>query len=408
MKFIYFVGGFGDNQEEFKNLVQDINRTSSQIVIYGGNHNLDKLCNNLLGINDTLNIIDSELNNDASKIVMFGNADVSNINLPLELEFYSRHDKFQIFNNVVSFSDSKNLIIMFDSMIFNIEKPSETLVINTWCINFFSDFAKNENKDKNKTIKDLIDWQFSKILQILNSNLNRKNLIFITSNPLTDKMKLFYQWINEYHSMLSNYSIYWLCGSKKSSSGKIIIKNNENQTKMLEISQYVLAGETNNTNENEIFPNEIIEVRSEYTDEITKLELEFYINSHYNKIGYFAYDTENNPYEKIKYIELKEPEGLEESEEPEGLKEPEKMEEPKKLNVNIDQNKTFTQIKSKYGKGITKKILNHIEISGGESDNDNDSDNLDSDKDDPYRIKYLKYKAKLIELRKSKANKANK
>ena len=71
------------------------------------------------------------------------------------------------------------LLIFFDSNLFDIENPSEILVSNTCYKYFYDNFNNNENINKNKTILDLINYQFDFIVKIIKKSVNIRNIIFI-------------------------------------------------------------------------------------------------------------------------------------------------------------------------------------------------------------------------------------
>jgi hypothetical protein len=181
------------------------------------------------------------------------------------------------------------LLIFFDSNIFNIEKPSEILVIDTKYKNFYKKFSDNENIKKDKTISDLINYQFDSIINIIQKNIKIKNIIFITyesicsisynenkpvinsediiyDQNITNKSieidgvtkyldikinKQFINWLIDYSQIISNYNLYWLSTDLnlyQNSEIKINIVKNNNESNILKINQYIIGTIENNNN----------------------------------------------------------------------------------------------------------------------------------------------------------------
>ena len=407
MNFIYFGNGDYQNNnsidsDNFNKIITNINKNhnNNELVIYGGNYENDNI-ESSPDINIFLNKIKLFFFN-LNKIIMFGNIDLNNdTNLSNELDFYKKsNNNFKIFNDVSNILLNNTLLIMFDSNIFNIQNPSQILVINTCYRNFFSKFSQEENSTKNKTIKDLIDYQFKSILNIIKKNNNVKHIVFITQFPLfsvsnsenNENIQLslnFYEWINDFYTIINNYKLYWLCsGINKYEEGKIIINKNinDNNVKLLEIKQYIvgtggIVQQDNITSSKNYVKN--ISIRSEYTNLINELKLTYEKYIQLNSFGYLLCNNDSNKF----YFDFVD------------------------VNKITDDKITDDKInfKSKYKKQqkTNWKILNNIEVietnlNSNSNSNSEESDSSKSDLDDPYRLRYLKYKSKLFKIRNEK------
>jgi len=368
MKFIYFGNVEYSNKDNLKKIIININNNyKNKIVIYGGNYysiNNEKnekneepkfLSNNL----DIIKLFDENL----KKKIIFGNYDLlNNINstksLTEQINFYKKtNHNFDIINDVKYIKINKTLIIMFDSNMFNINNPSQVFISDTSYKLLFDNYLK---ENKNKTIKDLIDYQFNSILNIIKKNNNINNIIFITHLPLfktNSKIELnFYEWINDFYIYINRYKLYWLCSdSNQYEKGLIIIK--KNNIELLKITQYIVpnifAKEKKDINQQYSYLTNIT-VKSEYTDITNELSIYYNIKDiKLNGIGYLLYD-DNFLNGDFNFIDIN------------------------KININkININKN----------NLDKEKIEKIEK---------------SEESDPYKIKYLKYKNKLIKLREIK------
>ena len=425
MKFIYFGNGqYKSNSNNLGEIIKDINSNNNyEIVIYGGNYKSGQLSNTKNDINIFLDSINT-LSDEKTNLIMFGDYDLSDKSIfSTEINFYKKTKKFQIFNDLLGFEKKKNfviddtVIIMFDSNLLLIPNPNELLVIGTIYENLFDNFSKNLNKKKNKKIKDLIDYQFDSILSIINNNPNAKNIIFITQNPLfstNSKYNLleFYKWITDIYSKLNYFNVFWLCSNSSNfESGIINITNNS--TLILNVSQYIVgvngniststSNTDNGTNTKEAYVNNIT-VTSELTDKTQELNFTYQINKISDNLGYLIMQK-NILGITFDFIEINKSDNVSDTE----------------INFNIDlivdkkDNSLITNITKSKSKELTSKsskylkkyenIIKNVELS--EISNEFSSENLNSevelsDSDDPYKVRYLKYKSKLFELRKNK------
>ena len=432
MKFIYFGNGqYKSDSNNLGEIIQHINANNDyDIVIYGGNYKNIQLNNKENNINMFLDTINT-LNDKKTNLIMFGDYDLSDkIIFGTEIDFYKNTKKFQIFNDLISGDEKKNnfvidntLIIMFDSNLLLISNPNEILVTGTIYENLFDNFSKNINKEKNKKIKDLINYQFDCILSIINNNPNVKNIIFITQNPLfiaNSKYNLiqFFEWISDINSKLKYFNLYWLCSNSSNfESGIINISNNESQ--LLTISQYIVGisgnistSSTDNDNENENNINKNneknITLTSKLTNKTQELKISYIINKISKNFGYLT--LQKNIFGiNFDFIEI--------NNQNDNISD---TENDFNIDFNIDlivekkdesnNNSTSTKSKSKNSKYLKQyeNIISNIELSEISSTNEIISDNINSeltDTNDPYKARYLKYKAKLFEFRKNKKNK---
>jgi hypothetical protein len=404
MKFIYFGNGnYNSEQDIGKKIIQHINTLDNyDIIIYGGNYKTLKLINkennqenNIGSFLNTINTLDNKKNN----LILFGDYDLSSTNIfQTEIDFYKKsNDKFKIFNNVTNnFIIDNFIIIIFDSTLLLFPNLGE-LVVNTIYQNLFDDFSKNENIDKNKTIKDLIDYQFESILKVIKKNSNKKNIIFITQNALftgNQELILFFKWLSDFYLFLNSYKIYWLCSNLSIfESGTINISNEK--TNILNITQYIVGtggGEqinSNNTKQNYL---KSLSVESEYTSLTEKINISYTVIKSSNIFGYLEFE------EDLKKFNFK------------NIDEQENNLSDTEINFNFNEKKDNNRSnifakKSKYSREY-KNIFKNIEITGISDNLNNISINTqETDNDDPYKARYHKYKAKLLELRKNKKNK---
>jgi hypothetical protein len=428
MNFIYF--GNGEYKSDSNNLgeiIQHINKNNDcDIVIYGGNYKNSQSVNKENNIIVFLDLINT-LSNNKTNLIMFGDYDLSDKSIfGNEINFYKKTNKFKIFNDLISVDKKKNnfviddtLIIMFDSNLLLIPNPSEILVSGTIYENLFDNFSKNINVEKNKKIKDLINYQFDSILSIINNNPNVKNIIFITQNPLSNanfNLVQFYKWIIDVHYKLNNFKLYWLCSNSTNfESG--IVNISSNGSVILNISQYNvgnignISNQDNISNTNENYTNENytnnITLTSELTDQTQELILSYKINKISNNIGYL-FMQKNIFGIDFKFIEIN-------SKSNNIIDSDINTDTEVDFNINLIVQKK--EVESKVSKSKSKKIkylkqyeniIKNVELS--EISDAITSDNIDSelsDPDDPYRTRYLKYKTKLFELRKNKKNKKN-
>lgn len=414
MKFIYFGNGqYKSDSNNLGEIIQHINNTNDyDIVIYGGNYLVGQINNKDNIINMFLDTINT-LTDKKTNLIMFGNYDLSDKSIfSTEINFYKKTNKFQIFNDLITGDKKKNnfiidktLIIMFDTNLLLISNPNEVLVSGTIYENLFDNFSKNENYKKDKKIKDLIDYQFDSISSIINNNPNIRNIIFITQNPLFTtnsnyNLIEFFNWISDIYSKLKLVKLYWLCSNSSNyESGIIKISNNESE--ILTISQYIvgISGNisisstdiTNKLNENNV---KNITVISKFTGTIQELKISYKIDKMTNNLGYLALQKIDTSNINFDFIEV--------NNKNDNISDTE-------INFNIDlivekQDKSI-ELKSKNSKYSKQyeNIIKNVEIS--EISGILTSDNIDSeltDSDDPYKARYLKYKAKLLELRKNK------
>jgi hypothetical protein len=476
MKFIYFqTNDITKELNNLKNTIISVNSylenslskdTNSKIdfVIYGGNfYNESELT--LSNPNEkqcilieTLKQI-KKLNKDIPKIIMFGNFDL-NINVDLEpekinaecnnfkkiLKFYKENENnnFYVFNSI-SFSHKKldsSLLIFFDSLIFNIKNQKQVLVSDTCYANLFDNFSQQLNINKDKTIKDLIDFQFREISEVTqqNDNLNKRNIIFLTqfpiiihkNNTISILNKQFLDWIILNNKYFRNKNIIFITNNYQSDTNnlnqhifiQIKEKIDDTYNTTLNFSQYLFSNKnvdipkTYNQPElnNYIYVLEY-KLTSPFTQEKTNYFIKYEIDTNINKSGFLISDIDQQINFKIITDKTKQQNKQVDNIEVEENKKVDniEVEENKKVeNKEVEENKQVEEnnevvefegkvINSKNSKYIKKKIhpkhLNNIEIS---ENSYLDVSETDIDLNDPYLKKYLKYKAKLYKLRNNK------
>ena len=348
MKFIFAGSTNYDNQSKiisgitnFPNLNQDY-----ELLILCGNNSIsdNKENVNYDNITDYLNTI-NVISNSVPKFIMFGNDDLNlnsnqseskpnNVvfsNIVQELNWFKTHkDNFTTFNNVESrLINNNTLIIFFDSIMMKIKNPDQVLVNNTGYKYLFDDFSNLFDKEHNQNIKQLIEYQFEKIINIIESNSNIINIIFVTQEPFCsvylsdsvystnsndiildqdsvnkkveynnykgyeniDNNKILISWFAQYYNILSSYKITFLSGGNSLYQyGKIDLSIwfEDNYLPLISINQYILG---NGFNTNKIMnpPPDLyefdLELLSEYTGNYDKIKIKYNILDSSNSVG---------------------------------------------------------------------------------------------------------------------------
>lgn len=405
MNFIFFGNGeYMSKSNNLDKIIENINgKDEYSMVIYGGNYlsksdedithknDINTSKNNISKFLESINKLSSKKNN----LILFGDYDLSNtIIFQTEIDFYKKsNDKFKIFNNVTKdFVIDDSIIIIFDSNILLYQNINE-LVANTIYQNLFDDFAQNVNSNKDKTIKDLIDYQFESILKVIKKNSGKKNIFFITQNALVDgnqDLTLFFKWISDFYLFMNNFNIFWLCSNPSVYESGTINVNNDSG-KILNLTQYIVGikenDKINSNNTNQTYSKKL-SIESEYTNLTEQLTISYTILKTTNKCGYLVFKEDSK---KFDFINIDDQE--------DNLSDTE-------INFNFDEKKD-NKIKmlsknSKYSKEY-KKIFKNIEITEISNGSINSSMKTEeTEQDDPYKFRYLKYKAKLFELRNNK------
>jgi hypothetical protein len=440
MKLIYFGNGeYNSDSNNIIEIIQHINENNDHdIVIYGGNYKNDQSNNKENNIGIFLNSINTLLNNKTN-LIMFGDYDLSDKSiLDTEINFYKKTNKFQIFNDLVSMGNNKNnfvientLGIMFDSNLLLVPNPNDILVTDTIYENLFDNFSKNINKEKNKKIKDLIDYQFDSILNVINNNPNVKNIIFITQNPLVSSnsnynLIQFYEWISDVYFKLNYFNLYWLCSNSPNFESKIV-NISIGDMNILNVSEYNVGVRRNISTHNNVYDVSVpstnqtytnnIAITSKLTNKTQELILSYQINKTSNNLGYLVMQKNMS---EIDFVEI----NNQSNELTKSTKSTESTDSEFDFNFNIDlivekkdtmsksKSKSMSKSKSKSKSSKYLKqyenIIKNVELS--EISNVNTSEDINSelsDPDDPYKARYIKYKIKLFELRKNKKNKKN-
>ena len=534
------------------------NLSESDFIIYGGNYNLKNLTldlesNNKIKTESCTDIFIKKIRTfekKLSKIMMFGSWDMDKLNFPKLLNFYSSktNSDFEIPNGVSwnHIQDTQTLLITFDSNLFEYDKPEEILVSTTPFKDIFSDFTQDFDKENNQTIQNLIDYQFNEISSIVwKKNKSIKNIIFITQYPLAQpvyanessqsskssqsfesgleiKNKQFIQWLSNYSLELRNVNLYYLAGSSNYygysyADINVTKQSDSNIINLINLTQYIVGTGGANLLEKTILPEQIdklqidklqidklqidklkletiIEIKSEFTEELYQVNLKWTSIDKENFLGYIICNIEHKNlmddiyFTKIDINNSKDIEMLQIKKEFKNTyinKKPLELEEiisiPEKINNEIedlDKITTYTKYEKKihdeqliqekpvqayiepeqiiqekleqdeFGQNkqiqlgkkqiktielskpdnkkskqkpkpkpkpkpnykIDEKFLSNIEISGSESDENGIDSNQEnnSDPEDPYRQKYIKYKNKLEKLREKKQQKNKK
>jgi hypothetical protein len=168
------------------------------------------------------------------KYLIFGNHDIEDVitdesgneikckTLTEQINFTSDKPSFTVFNEVLFKKVNNTLIIMLDTNLYNIKIISKP--INQTCYSrLFNGLINNSTL----TLKDLIDYQNLFIENILKSNSEVENIIFIGHHPIyaikakkdkdgvVNKAELkipkFIDFFKDIKPMLSGKQIYYLC-----------------------------------------------------------------------------------------------------------------------------------------------------------------------------------------------------
>ena len=431
MELIYFGNGqFYPDSTNLDKIIQEINTNTNnkdKIVIYGGNYK-NNTQNNPNNIDEFLNSI-NKLSESQKNLIMFGNYDLDDSNIfGTEINFYRKNTKFEIFNDLTSFKLGTNtLVIMFDSNLLLMPNPNEILIVGTIYENLFGNFSKNINKDKNKKIQDLIDYQFDSVLDIIEKNHSVKNIVFITQNPLvqpqsqseqepqqsqnTDLIQ-FYEWVSDVGLKLNLFNLYWLCSNSSNfESGTINISSNSSN--ILNIKHFVVGNYLSNISKSIDFNldyNKNINVKTKLTDKIQQLNIIYKINKASWNLGYLNLNllgsgsVTNLDWDFIEINNSDSNKSIVSDDEDYNF-DIDLIVEPKFKPESEPELKSESEpeLKSKSNKYLKKyaNIMKNVEISENSSNkiSQNSQELTDSD-NDPYKEKYLKYKAKLLKLRK--------
>lgn len=455
MNIIYF--GNGDYEQQSINLNKIIQNIigNYDLMIYGGNYTKTNTnANTNANTIDTTKFLQTinKLSDKKTNIIMFGNYDLSNKKIfEQEMEFYKTNKKFKISNvNKNNFLNDyvvdNSLIIFFDSNLLLWENY-EDLVTGTIYENLFCDFSTNINMNKDKKIKDLINYQFECILKTIKKNQNIINLIFITQNPLfvqnknlkTYKFDEFYKWISDFYIFITNYNIFWLCSNLNYCDCTYetgIIEIESNNKKILTLTQHIvgitkiakIAGitettettkttKTNDSKQSKILNfdskhkhNMNISFKSKFTNLTYQINVFYQIKNKSNSLGYI---TSKKYFDDLffEFIDLNKKE------------EENKNKSDDYFLIDYDIKKDHiienNSKKSKYSKynnilkndeisvnltNLTKStnLTNFTNLTNLTKSSESNSPNELTKSVDPYKSRYLKYKAKLFKLRNNK------
>lgn len=426
MKFIYF----GNNINSFEdlnnltNMSKYINKSLNpdDILIYGGSYLNPNINLNPSQMNLYFKSIESIDLTKKKMFSMFGDFDMIDETIFNNEITYYKTNKIEFFNDFINlenpdmnsniFITDKTLIIIFDSNLLMYPNPQNILVSESPYKNLFNYFSNKINILNDKTIKDLIDYQFESIIEIINKYSNINEIIFITQNPLFSSenlLKDFCKWLSDFYFKL-NYKIYWLCTNYSHyESGKININLKENTDLItnLEITQIILGNNTNISTTDDYSKNisTTIEITSPYTNTKYQMEIKYNIDEIKKTYGYLEFKKRN--YEIVfNFIDLNELNKKvlsEDSSFPEvtipyiDFSDVELIKDIDLLSDNDFKTNVNPNSKNKKCVKTFDNILKNIMI----IDN---SDSSDDDSEDKYKKKYIKYKTKLLKLRDKQKN----
>jgi len=327
MKFIFFGNSDYttekfDNTDNFVKLIEKINDNIDQLadsdfIIYGGNFYPNNTDTNEENKNKScVDIFTKKIRTfkkDLDKKIMFGswdlfdslnqnpNLELSKSNIPKLLNFYNSNPDFEVINGIYWKIIPKNqtILIMFDSNLFQYPNPKDILVSTTPFKYIFKEFMEKNDSENNKTIFDLIEYQFKEIYKLLNKQKNSiQNIIFISQYPIayqnTSNLSLisnkhFVNWLCENSLELIKYKIYYLSrGIEGFSSSNIYLSKQSGSEKinLLNLTQYIVGTGENNLaystesenlteSKNYTSVDENIEINSKFTGEPYQINLKF-------------------------------------------------------------------------------------------------------------------------------------
>lgn len=190
---------------------------------------------------------------DIPKYVIYGNHDIEDIlnnekckTLDYQLEKYKEKNKFIFFNDVFTYKNYTNFIIIFiDTTLYTI--GNNTKINDTCYRNLFDSFLKDDKK-----IKDLIEHQNNKIIELINDNENKnKRIIIIGHHPLVSvKVKGNVKKRDFNHDLIHLFSndifiskqIYYLCADTHYYQESLIeIKKFDESIMPIKINQYIVG-----------------------------------------------------------------------------------------------------------------------------------------------------------------------
>jgi hypothetical protein len=127
------------------------------------------------------------LPNDILKYVIYGNHDIEDVfnnetckTLNEQLNKYSKDNKFIFFNDVLTYNNYENFVIIFiDTTLYTFEK--DDFISNTCYKHLFTNIS--DDLKMIFKIRDLINYQNNKVFNIINEN-NKKNIIIIGHHPI--------------------------------------------------------------------------------------------------------------------------------------------------------------------------------------------------------------------------------
>ena len=193
---------------------------------------------------------------DILKYVIYGNHDIEDVfnnekckTLNEQLIKYNKNNNFIFFDDIITYNYNKFIIIFIDTTLYTIKE--DEYIFNT-CYNYLFNNISNDFKKIFK-IKDLINYQNNKILDLIINNIN---IIIIGHHPIysvKEKDKKFkYDNNSGLINLFSNYifkskNIYYLCADTHYYQESNIKINDNN------IKQYIVGtggAEQDNPTEN--------------------------------------------------------------------------------------------------------------------------------------------------------------
>jgi len=248
-------------------------------------------------------------------------------------------DSYQFFNDVITIIRNKTLIIMFDTTMYTFKEKEGDFEkkINETCYQHL--FKNIPNITGNSTIRELMIYQENKIIDAINLNNTCKNIIFIGHHPIAymvnkkevkkgveTKENIFdhnYKIINFFNNMyeiLKNKNIYYLCADTHfyDYSEITITKPQQSQPQQsqpqqsqpqqsqeLLIRQYIVGSGGADLDKLPIYKDNIIELTQKHIT-IDKIPIKYNIIEHKRTFGFITVDIQQDDKISIKYHDTEE------------------------------------------------------------------------------------------------------
>ena len=231
---------------------------------------------------------------------------------------FKNDPNYVFFNDVIAKIYKNTLILMFDTTIYTFkEKGDYEKKINETCYQHL--FKNIPNITGNSTIGELMIYQESKIIDAINANKTCKNIIFIGHHPIAsmvnkEKVKegvirrenifdhnyKIIKFFNNIYEILKNKNIYYLCADTHFYEYSEITITNPPQSQELLIHQYIVGSGGADLDKLPIYKDNIRELTQEHIT-IDKIPIKYNIIEHKKTFGFITVDIKQNDTISIEY-----------------------------------------------------------------------------------------------------------